>query len=135
LEIISKKVKINQLLNNYWKVKGRKRKIIRKIYTYLLVGRKQIYFYSFKFYKLLIFDLNIMKVKMYSTPTCGYCNLAKNFFDEKGIEVEVFDVSVDEKRRQELVDKSGQMGVPVIEIGEEIVIGFDQARISQLLNL
>ena len=76
-----------------------------------------------------------MKVKMYSTPSCGYCNLAKDFFDEKGIEVEVFDVSVDEKKRQELVDKSGQMGVPVIEIGDEIVVGFDQAKISNLLSL
>jgi len=75
------------------------------------------------------------RVKMYSTPTCGYCNLAKDFFDEKEIKVEVFDVSVDEKKRQELVDKSGQMGVPVIEIGEDVVIGFDQAKISELLGL
>ena len=74
-------------------------------------------------------------VKMYSTPTCGYCNLAKDFFDEQGVEVEVFDVSVDEAKRQELVDKSGQMGVPVIEIGENIVVGFDQTRISDLLGL
>ncbi len=74
-------------------------------------------------------------VKMYSTPTCGYCNMAKDFLDEKGIKVEVFDVSVDEKKRQELIDKSGQMGVPVFEIGEEIVVGFDQARISELLGL
>jgi len=75
------------------------------------------------------------RVKMYSTPTCGYCNLAKDFFDEQGIEVEVFDVSVDESKRQELIDKSGQMGVPVIEIGEDIIIGFDQPRISDLLGL
>ncbi|MBU1046425.1 glutathione S-transferase N-terminal domain-containing protein [Patescibacteria group bacterium] len=75
------------------------------------------------------------KVKMYSTPTCGYCNMAKDFLEEKGVEVEVFDVSVDEDKRKELVDKSGQMGVPVLEIGDEIVIGFDQSRISQLLNL
>lgn len=72
---------------------------------------------------------------MYSTPTCGYCNLAKDFFDEKGVEVDVFDVSVDEAKRQELVDKSGQMGVPVIEIGEDVVVGFDQTRISELLGL
>lgn len=75
------------------------------------------------------------KVKMYSTPTCGYCNMAKDFLEEKGVEVEVFDVSLDQAKRQELVDKSGQMGVPVLEIGDEIVVGFDQARISQLLNL
>jgi len=75
------------------------------------------------------------KIIMYSTPSCGYCNLAKDFLEEKGVEVEVFDVSVDEKKRQELVEKSGQMGVPVLEIGDEIVIGFDQTKISQLLNL
>jgi len=75
------------------------------------------------------------KVKMYSTPTCGYCNLAKDFFDEKGVKVDVFDVSVDDEKRQELIDKSGQMGVPVIEIGEEIIVGFDQDRISELLEL
>jgi len=75
------------------------------------------------------------KVIMYSTPTCGYCNLAKDFFDENGVEVEVFDVSVDDKKRQELIDKSGQMGVPVIEVGEEIIVGFDQERIAELLGL
>ncbi len=77
----------------------------------------------------------MVKVKMYSTPTCGYCNIAKDFLEEKGVKVEVFDVSVDEKKRQDLIEKSGQMGVPVLEIGDEIIIGFDQARISQLLNL
>lgn len=75
------------------------------------------------------------KVIMYSTPTCGYCNLAKDFFDEKGIEVEVFDVSVDEARRTEMLEKTGQMGVPVIDIDGEVVIGFDQARIAQILSL
>ena len=75
------------------------------------------------------------KVKMYSTPTCGYCNIAKDFFDENKVPVEVFDVSVDEGKRQELVDKSGQMGVPVIEIGSDVVVGFDQAKISELLGL
>lgn len=72
---------------------------------------------------------------MYSTPTCGYCHMAKDFLDEKGINVEVFDVSIDEKRRQELVDKSGQLGVPVFDIGGEIVVGFDQDRISDLLGI
>ncbi len=75
------------------------------------------------------------KVSMYSTPTCGYCNMAKDFLEENGVEVKVYDVSVDEKKRQELIDKSGQMGVPVLEIGDEIIVGFDQAKISQLLGL
>jgi len=74
-------------------------------------------------------------VKMYSTPACGYCNIAKDFLDEKGVKVEVFDVSVDEKKRQELIDKSGQMGVPVFEIGKDIVVGFDEGKLSELLGL
>ena len=77
----------------------------------------------------------MLKVKMYSTPTCGYCNVAKDFFDENNVEYEVFDVSVDEAKRKELVDISGQMGVPVIVIGENVVIGFDQAKISELLGI
>lgn len=75
------------------------------------------------------------KVIMYSTPACGYCNVAKDFFDEKGIKCEVFDVSADETKRKELIDISGQMGVPVIVIGEDVVIGFDQAKISELLGI
>ena len=75
------------------------------------------------------------KVKIYSTPTCGYCNVAKDFFDENNIKYEEFDVSVDEQKRKELIEISGQMGVPVIAIGEDIVIGFDQAKISELLGL
>lgn len=77
----------------------------------------------------------MLKVKMYSTPTCGYCNVAKDFFDENNVEYEVFDVSVDEAKRKELVNISGQMGVPVIVIGENVVIGFDQAKISELLGI
>ncbi|MFH0845962.1 MAG: glutaredoxin domain-containing protein [Patescibacteria group bacterium] len=75
------------------------------------------------------------KVKMYSTPTCGYCNLAKDYFDQNQIEVEVFDVSVDDNKRRELIEKSGQLGVPVIDINGEIVVGFDQSRIAELLGL
>ena len=75
------------------------------------------------------------KVKIYTTPTCGYCNIAKDFFDENNIKYEVFDVSIDEKKRQELVDISGQMGVPVIMVDDEMIIGFDQAKISGLLGL
>lgn len=75
------------------------------------------------------------KVIMYSTPSCGYCHLAKDFFDQNGVEVEVFDVSIDEVKRNEMVEKSGQMGVPVIDINGEIVVGFDQKHIKELLNL
>jgi glutaredoxin 3 len=74
-------------------------------------------------------------VKIYSTPTCHYCHIAKDFFAEKGIKYEDYNVSTDMARRKEMMDKSGQMGVPVIEIGTDIVVGFDQSYISKLLEL
>ena len=74
-------------------------------------------------------------VKIYSTPTCHYCNLAKAFFMEKGIKYEEFNVATDMAKRKEMVDKSGQMGVPVIDIGGNITVGFDEEEISRLLGL
>jgi len=75
------------------------------------------------------------KVKIYTTPVCPFCNLAKQYLKEKGIEFEEIDVSKDEKAAQEMIKKSGQMGVPVIEIDEKIVVGFDKEKIDQLLGL
>ena len=75
------------------------------------------------------------KVKIYSTPTCVYCQTLKTFLKEKGIEFEDLDVSKDEKAREEMIEKTGQMGVPVTDIDGEIVIGFDKEKISKLLNL
>lgn len=74
-------------------------------------------------------------VKIYSTPTCHYCHIAKDFFDEKGVKYEEYNVSVDLEKRQEMVERSGQMGVPVIDIDGEITVGFDEEQISKLLNL
>jgi len=80
--------------------------------------------------------LSVMKtVTIYSTPTCTYCNAAKDFFKENGVEFQVFDVAVDTAKRQEMIEKSGQMGVPVIIINEELVVGFDKARLSELLEI
>jgi len=75
------------------------------------------------------------KVKVYSTPTCVYCYTLKMFLKEHNIEFEEIDVSKDKKAQEEMIKKSGQMGVPVIEIDGEIVVGFDKKRISQLLNI
>lgn len=75
------------------------------------------------------------KVKIYTTPTCPFCFLAKEFLKEKKIDFEEIDVSSDEKAAREMVEKSGQMGVPVIEIDGEIVVGLDKERIEKLLNL
>lgn len=75
------------------------------------------------------------KVTMYSTPTCSYCRAAKDFFKEKGVEYEDFDVSTDSEKREEMVKKSGQMSVPVIIVDDEMMVGFDQEKLSSLLKL
>jgi glutaredoxin-like YruB-family protein len=74
------------------------------------------------------------KVKVYSTPTCSYCVAAKDFFKEKGVEFENLDVSQDKQAADEMVEKTGQMGVPVIVIGDnEPIVGFDKDKVQALL--
>lgn len=75
------------------------------------------------------------KIKVYSTPTCVYCVTLKEFFKEKGIEFEEVDVSLNEEAAREMIMKTGQMGVPVVEIGEEVIVGFDRDKINQALGL
>ncbi|OGB74785.1 hypothetical protein A2810_00530 [candidate division Kazan bacterium RIFCSPHIGHO2_01_FULL_49_10] len=77
---------------------------------------------------------------IYSTPTCGYCRLLKDWLTEQGVAFENVDVAMDPKRGQEMIQKTGQMGVPVSLITladnrEEIILGFDQRRIAALLGL
>jgi glutaredoxin-like YruB-family protein len=74
-------------------------------------------------------------VTIYSTPTCHYCHSAKDFFEENKIPYTEHNVLTDLEKRQEMMDKSGQMGVPVISIGDKIVVGFDQAEVSELLGI
>jgi len=76
-----------------------------------------------------------MKVKVYSTPTCPYCKRVKEFLEENNVDFTDVDVSVNREAVQEMIDKSGQMGVPVIEIDDEIIIGFDKQKIKEVLNL
>ena len=71
---------------------------------------------------------------IYSTPSCPYCVMAKSFFKEKGIAFEDVDVSRDHMKAQEMVNKSGQMGVPVVEINGNIVVGFQPNVFDQLLQ-
>ncbi|MFQ5796633.1 MAG: glutaredoxin family protein [Candidatus Bipolaricaulia bacterium] len=75
------------------------------------------------------------EVKIYTTPTCVYCDAAKRFFNEHDVEYEEYDVSQDRERAIEMIHKSGQMGVPVIEIDGEVIIGFDKPRIAQALGI
>jgi glutaredoxin 3 len=74
-------------------------------------------------------------VKVYSTPTCPYCKMAKQFLTENNVAFEDIDVSVNQNLAHEMIQKSGQMGVPVIEIDGRIVVGFDRTKIKQLLAL
>ena len=75
------------------------------------------------------------KVTIYSTPTCHYCGLAKEYFDENKIKYESFDVASNLEKRREMMEKSGQLGVPVILIDKEVVVGFDRSRLAQLLDI
>jgi len=72
-------------------------------------------------------------VKIYSTPTCPYCVMVKDYFKKLGVGYQDFDVSVDEKAREELVAKSHQMGVPVIDIDGAIIVGFNRPEIDKAL--
>lgn len=74
------------------------------------------------------------KVTVYSTPTCPYCVRAKQFLKDSNIPFEDFDVSKDQTKAQEMVEKSGQMGVPVIAIGDQYIVGFDKEAIQKALN-
>jgi len=76
-----------------------------------------------------------MKVTIYTTPYCSYCKMAKEYFKSKGIEYEEHDVMSDVAKREEMVKKSGQLGVPVIDIDGKIVMGFDKPKINEYLGL
>ncbi len=73
------------------------------------------------------------KVVIYSTPTCPYCKRAKEYLSQKGISYIDYNVAVDREKAKEMIQKSGQMGVPVIMIDGEIVVGFNQALLDSLL--
>jgi glutaredoxin 3 len=74
-------------------------------------------------------------VKVYSTPTCPWCTRAKQFLNENNVSYESFDVSSDQQAAEEMITKSGQMGVPVIEIEGQVIVGFDKDRIKQALGI
>lgn len=75
------------------------------------------------------------KVIIYSTPTCVYCKMAKELFKKNNIEYTERDVAADMAARKEMVDKSGQLGVPVIDVDGKIFIGFDEEELKPALGL
>ena len=74
-------------------------------------------------------------VTIYSTPTCHFCHMAKDFFMDNNVAYTEYNVASDMEKRKEMVEKSGQMGVPVIIIGDEMIVGFDKPQIAKLLGL
>lgn len=75
------------------------------------------------------------KVTVYSTTTCPYCIRAKQFLKENNIPFVDFDVSSDQAKADEMIQKSGQMGVPVLDIDGEIIVGFDKGKIKEVLGI
>lgn len=75
------------------------------------------------------------KIIVFSTPTCPYCTMVKNYFKEKGIEFEDVNVAADQEMAKKMVARSGQMGVPQIWIDDEVVVGYDVSRINALLGI
>jgi glutaredoxin 3 len=75
------------------------------------------------------------RVIVFSTPTCSFCNMAKKYFREKGIKFKDVDVSRDPVAARDMVRRSGQQGVPVIDIGGKIVVGFDRPKIDKYLGI
>ena len=76
-----------------------------------------------------------MKIKIYSTPVCVYCRMAKEFFKKNNVEYEEVNVAADREAAEEMVKKSHQMGVPVIDIDGEIFIGFDRRDLEEKLGI
>jgi glutaredoxin 3 len=75
------------------------------------------------------------KITIYSTPNCHFCHMAKDFFKEQNLEYTDHDVSQDPAKRAELIEKSHQMGVPVILIDDEMIIGFNKPKVEEALGL
>jgi len=75
------------------------------------------------------------KVIVYSTPSCPFCHSLKEYLKEKNISFKEIDVSENEEKLQEMIKKSGQMGVPVLEIDNNIIVGFDKEKIDKILGI
>lgn len=75
------------------------------------------------------------EVKIYTTPTCAYCRMTKAFFEKNNIQYQELNVASDLKAREEMIHVSGQLGVPVITVDGEIVIGYDPEELSRLLDI
>lgn len=75
-----------------------------------------------------------MAVTIYTTPSCGFCHKAKDWFREHKVPFTEYDVARDQRRAEEMVRKSGQMGVPVIDVHGRIIVGFNQPEVERALK-
>ncbi len=75
-----------------------------------------------------------MAVTIYTTPSCGYCNMAKDYFRKNHVQFTEYNVAQDREKADEMVRKSGQMGVPVIDVNSKIIVGFNQPAIEKALK-
>jgi len=75
------------------------------------------------------------KIKVYSTPLCPWCIKAKEFLKNKNVKFRDFDVNSDKNAAKEMIEKSGQKGVPVIDIDDEIIVGFDEKKLREMLKI
>ena len=74
-------------------------------------------------------------VTIYSTPTCHFCHAAKDFFTANNVQFQDYDVASNLEKRREMIEKSGQMGVPVIEVGDQLIVGYDEQELRGLLHI
>ena len=75
------------------------------------------------------------QVTIYSTPTCHFCHAAKDFFSANGVAFTDYNVGTDLAKRKEMIEKSGQMGVPVITVAKDLIVGFDEPKLRELLAI
>lgn len=75
------------------------------------------------------------EIVIYSTPTCHYCQMAKAFFQNNDVAYTEYNVADDTEKRQEMIELTGQMGVPVIKVGDEILVGFNEGKIREMIEM
>ncbi len=75
------------------------------------------------------------EVTIFSTPSCHFCHMAKDYFDEKGVKYTDYNVAENMEKRAEMVEMTGQLGVPVILIGTDAIVGFDKTKVNELLGI
>ena len=85
--------------------------------------------------KYLVYDFDMKKIIIYSTPNCHFCNSAKELFKENNLEYEEINVAENPDKRKEMIDMTGQMGVPVIRIENDVYVGFDEVGIKEKLGI